>query len=93
MISLVSSGGGDVVDYGLGPQISRKSAETQRVKAPAPKGESPAAPPPQGGMARTDRIADTVASSLLNRIYNAAGLSHSLSQEQGVQPGEIDTRR
>ncbi len=97
MISQVSgSGGGDVWGYGLVPQALRDPADMRRMKLPSetlPNGQVPDDQGSEANMAGTDRIAGAVASSLINRVYDAAGLSHSLSQEQGIQAGEIDTRR
>lgn len=57
---------------------------------------------PPTGVARTesdepasevDPIASVVANALVSRIYDSAGLSNSLTREQHIQAGEIDTRR
>ena len=40
-----------------------------------------------------DRIASAVANALVGRLSDADGLSRSLTEEQHVQAGEIDTRR
>lgn len=48
---------------------------------------------PPGGDIAADLIADTVATSLMTRLYDSAGVSHSLTQEQFIQAGEIDARR
>jgi len=97
MISQVSgSDGSNVSDYGLRSRVSRDSAEAERLKPPSgtiPKWETPDDQVAEANAAGRDRIAETVTNSLMNRIYDAAGLSHSLSQAQDIQAGEIDTRR
>ena len=48
---------------------------------------------PHADLPSVDRIASVVANALLNRVYDASGRSHSLTEEQNIQAGGIDTRR
>lgn len=95
MVSGISSNGGGFGNYefrSLTQAETGSAARAQKQVGLAPPTSVSAAEPDEGS-AGVDRIASVVANALVSRIYDAAGLSRSLTQKQHIQAGEIDTRR
>lgn len=95
MVSGISSNGGGFGSYefrSLRWAETGNAARSQRYIDLAPPASVSAAEPDERS-AGVDRIACAVTNALISRIYDAAGLSQSLTQEQHIQAGEIDTRR
>jgi len=96
MISgIASNGGGGVGNYAFRSLTRAETADTTRrhrgLDLAPPAGVTPAEP--DEASAGVDRIGSVVGNALVGRIYDAAGLSRSLTEEQHIQAGEIDTRR
>ena len=97
MISRISdTGANGLLGYELGAFPSRDAAVRARLRvatAQGPPVHKAVSAAPDDGDDEADLTRRISSTSMLRRIYDASGLSRSLTQAQHVQAGEIDTRR
>ena len=90
-ISSDGSGGARNTSFQSLSQSHVADSRRARITVAPPTGVAPTVS--DEAPSEIDSIASVVTNALVSRIYDAAGLSSSLTRAQHIQAGEIDTRR